>query len=78
MVNRYFIPKSMLFEQMEPANVWTIQHYCGYPNVDVYVDFLDNTGILHKIIPFDVKYISDTICEIHFTEPFSGKAKLVG
>lgn len=77
-MTRYFIPKTMFFEQMEPASVWTIQHYCGYPTIDVYVDEFSHAGVLQKIIPFDVKYISDTVCEIYFTEPFSGKAKLVG
>ena len=71
----YFIPKTYLFEQSEPSSKWTIQHSCGYPNVDI---FIEQNGAINKIIPLDVKYVSDTLCEVYFTVPFAGTAKLVG
>ena len=74
-MSRYFVPKEYLFEQATPSDVWVIDHSCGKPSVDI---FINENGKIEKIIPFSVKFISDSRCEIHFTRPFAGTAKLVG
>ena len=71
----YFVPKEYLFEQTAAADVWVIDHSCGYPSVDVSIN---ENGKVEKMIPFSVKFVSKSRCEIHFTRPFAGIAKLVG
>lgn len=74
-MSNYLIPKEYLFEQQTPASVWVIRHACSYPIVDI---FITENGKVEKMIPSAVKYISDSQCEVHFSRPFAGTAKLVG
>ena len=74
-MTKYFIAKEYFFKQDTPASVWVINHTCGFPAVDIYVD---NNGTYEKIIPFEIKFLSNSVCEVHFTKPFAGLAKIVG
>ena len=77
MSGRYFIPKDYSFEQSTPAQVWSVPHTCGKPHVDVFI-LNETSGFYEKMIPYEVVYISDVLCEIHFTQPFAGKAVIAG
>ena len=74
-MSKYFIPKEFIFTQEVPSSVWNITHACGYPSVDIYIT---ENGKSEKIIPFKIKYLSESLCEVHFTRPFAGFAKIVG
>ena len=74
-MSRYFVPKEYLFEQKEPSDLWLIDHSCGFPNVDI---FIEENGRTEKMLPMSVKYVSESRCEVRFTRPFAGIAKLVG
>lgn len=74
-MSRYFTPKEYLHVQTEPSSIWTINHTCGNPSVDI---FINENGKIEKIMPFSVIVVNDHQCEVHFTRPFAGTAKLVG
>lgn len=62
-------------KQDTPAAIWVINHYLhNYPIVDVMVN---EEGKLQKIIPKDIKVIDENTCEIHFSTPRTGQARLV-
>ena len=61
--------------QTTPALVWTVTHYLhNFPIVDVMVDY---EGSLQKIIPKAIKVLDENTCEIHFSTPRTGQARLV-
>ena len=74
-MSRYFVPKEFIFTQSVPSDLWVIKHACGYPSIDI---FVETDGKLEKIIPNSVEYISDGQCNVGFTRPFAGMAKLAG
>ena len=74
-MSRYFLPKEFIFNQDTPASVWTIKHACGFPSIDIYIT---ENGKVERIIPFEIKFISESVSEVHFTRPFAGFAKIVG
>ena len=74
-MSRYFIPKEFIFIQDTPSDLWVIKHACGYPSVDIFTTL---NGNVEKMIPLEITHVSDSRCEISFTKPFSGFAKLVG
>lgn len=67
--------QSCQFVQSTPAAVWAINHNLNnYPIVDVMVDY---DGSLTKIIPQSIVIIDMNNCEIHFSTPRTGQARLV-
>lgn len=57
------------------SDTWVIDHNLNnYPIVDVMVD---NNGALTKIIPKDVIVISMNTCQVKFSQPRTGQARLV-
>ena len=62
-------------DQEVAESVWTVVHNLNtYPIVDVVVDHGEARV---KIIPKDVKIIDMNSCEIHFSQPRTGHARLV-
>jgi hypothetical protein len=73
---RYVIPKEFDFIQSTPATVWTIEYpFMTVPAIDVYIDL---AGTLFKVIPDDIKMITNNKIKIFFTTAYSGKARLIG
>jgi hypothetical protein len=62
--------------QSSPASVWQVNHNLNnYPIVDVMISY--TTGELVKIIPMDIRIIDMNNCEIHFSQPQKGQARMV-
>lgn len=62
--------KAFVFEQSDPANIWTIEHGMEkHPSVSI----VDDEGCL---IMGDVKYVDTNIVKVRFASEFVGKAYL--
>jgi hypothetical protein len=65
---------AITFTQLNPATTWTINHGFGHkPAVDVIID--TGQGRV-KIMPQEVRHVSDTQLMITFANPESGVARL--
>lgn len=61
--------------QSVASDTWVITHNLNnYPIVDVMVD---HNGTLTKIIPKDVIVINMNTCQVKFSQPRTGQARLV-
>lgn len=61
--------------QAIPSSTWIITHSLkDYPIVDVYIN---NGGIVEKILPVNVVYVDPNIVTINFTTPQIGFASVV-
>jgi hypothetical protein len=61
--------------QASASALWTVTHNLNnYPIVDVMVD---NDGVLTKIIPKNIRVINLNTCQIEFSSPRTGQARLV-
>lgn len=74
-MSKYFVPKEYLFEQATAADIWVIKHSCGKPVIDI---FVQNGGVLERMLPTKIEYVSDSQCKVYFSQPFSGFAKISG
>ena len=60
--------------QDTPASVWTVQHNLhDYPIIDV---FVDEAGIMTKIIPAEITYIDGVTATITFSFAIAGVAQV--
>lgn len=62
--------------QATPSTEWDIDYKMDFaPIVDV---LIDNNGILEKMLPMSIERITNSRIKIFFSQPFAGKAHLVG
>jgi len=62
--------------QATPSTEWDIDYKMSFaPIVDV---LIDNNGVLEKMLPMSIERITDSRIKIFFSQPFAGKAHLVG
>jgi hypothetical protein len=62
--------------QSTPASTWTITHnFDGAPTCDV---IIPEGNQFVKILPLEVRHLSDTQLVIEFSVPRTGRARLVG
>jgi hypothetical protein len=67
--------KSYQHIQDTASTTWSINHNLNnYPIIDVMVDV---NGLLTKIIPHEVLVIDMNNCQITFSIPYSGQARMV-
>jgi len=64
------------FTQASPADTWVITHNFGFkPVCDVW---LDDVGLIQKVLPASIIHVSDDELQVIFTTPHSGGARLLG
>jgi|694.fasta_scaffold04879_11 hypothetical protein len=70
------LAKEYTHTQTTPSTEWDIDYKMDFaPIVDV---MIDNNGTLEKMLPMSIERITNSRVKIFFSQPFSGKAHLVG
>lgn len=61
--------------QEAASTTWNIEHNLDtYPIVDVYVD---NGGVVQKVVPKAVTYVDHNNCSVLFSRPTAGFATVI-
>lgn len=62
------------YAQDVESTTWTIRHNLGrYPSIDVFVSV---NNVVTKILPAEIVYINENVCEVRFSSPRSGFAAI--